>query len=196
MAEKPIVLLGSPLLWAASTPVTDVTADDAQQAMRDLDDTLARFRTTTGWGRGISAVQIGAPIRLTYMRLLPDVWDGARGRSASSQREAALEEVALFNPEIVDRSDETFDLWDDCFSFPDLLVRVSRNYRVAVRFQDERGQMRELTAEGSLSELLQHELDHLDGILAIDRRIDDRSLCLREERDRRRLQGESARART
>lgn len=75
-------------------------------------------------------------------------------------------------------------LWDDCFSFPDILVKVRRNLTTEVRYQDERGRRRMLHAEGTLSELLQHEIDHLDGVLAIDRAIDSRHIVLRQEHER------------
>ena len=82
-------------------------------------------------------------------------------------------------------SDETFRLWDDCFSFPDLLVWLERARSIAVAYQDERGADRKVEATGALSELLQHELDHLDGVLAIDRAIGPNGLCTREEYERR-----------
>ncbi len=161
MAVRTIVRLGNPLLWTASLRVPDPTREETQQVVRDLDSTLAAFRAETGWGRGISAVQIGELQRISFVRL------------------AAGETFVFINPEIVDRSRETFELWDDCFSFPGLMVRVARNCRVAVRYEDQMGVRREIEAEDSLSELLQHEFDHLDGILAIDRRIDDRSFKIR-----------------
>ena len=77
------------------------------------------------------------------------------------------------------------ELWDDCFSFPDLMVRVRRNYRVTVNYSDQRGNARRWEVEGSLSELLQHEIDHLDGILATDRAIDPRGFAMRTEVERR-----------
>jgi peptide deformylase len=73
------------------------------------------------------------------------------------------------------------ELWDDCFSFPDLLVRVRRAAEVKIAYQDEHGADRELHAKHQLAELLQHELDHLDGVLATDRAIDARSLAMRSE---------------
>ena len=72
-------------------------------------------------------------------------------------------------------------LWDDCFSFPDILVKVKRSTTITIRFQDESGKRKTLTADGSLSELLQHEIDHLDGILAIDRAVDSKHIVLRSE---------------
>jgi peptide deformylase len=76
-------------------------------------------------------------------------------------------------------------LWDDCFSFPNLMVRLERSERVRVRYEDAQGERQTLQASGSFSELLQHEIDHLAGVLAVDRAIDRNSLCTREEWQKR-----------
>ena len=72
-------------------------------------------------------------------------------------------------------------LWDDCFSFSDILVKVRRYLKIKVNYLDETGKAKRLEAEGGLSELLQHEIDHIDGILAIDRAIDSKHIILRSE---------------
>jgi peptide deformylase len=87
----------------------------------------------------------------------------------------------LFNPEIVDVGTEDFLAWEGCFSFPDLMVQVQRAYRIKVNYVDSRGQEQTIEAEGALSELLQHEIDHLDGVLAVDRAGALDPFCLREE---------------
>ena len=99
--------------------------------------------------------------------------------------EIARASYCLVNPAWVHKNTETFRLWDDCFSFPDLLVYLERSSAVGIRYSDESGAMRSLEANGSLSELIQHEMDHLDGILAIDRALDKNSLYTREEWRRR-----------
>ena len=132
----------------------------------DLRDTLHEFRRTHGFGRGISAVQIGEPLRLIYIEL-----EGGAYR--------------LRNPGFEFQSEEKFRLWDDCFSFPDLLVWLERSVEVRIRYEDDAGEAVGLTARGAFSELLQHEMDHLDGVLAIDRALDRNSLCTREEWVRR-----------
>jgi peptide deformylase len=91
----------------------------------------------------------------------------------------------LINPSIVRASGSRFELWDDCFSFPDLLVRVSRAAEIRVEYQDDRGSRQTLEAQGDLSELLQHEIDHLDGILAVQRAISPQSFATRSEWERR-----------
>ena len=88
---------------------------------------------------------------------------------------------ALVNPEIVWASPARMELWDDCFSFPDLMVRVSRAVSVRVEYLDERGTKRAVSAEGDLSELLQHEIDHLDGVLAVERATGPQAFATRAE---------------
>jgi peptide deformylase len=87
----------------------------------------------------------------------------------------------LVNPEIVDIGTRDFAVWDDCFSIPDLLVRVQRAYRVKVTYVDLAGRKHTVDAEGELAELLQHEIDHLDGVLMVDRPEGLDPFCLREE---------------
>lgn len=157
MPAQRIRHLGDPLLRATSEPV-----DPGQADFLDLRDTLHQFQREHGFGRGISAVQIGRPERLIYIEM-----DGKT--------------YSLINPKFVTLSDAKFELWDDCFSFPDLLVRLSRHRSSQLLYQKPDGTWCELVATGALSELLQHEMDHLDGILAIDRAIDRFSLITRAE---------------
>ena len=164
MPARRIVQLGDPLLRAVSAPVA--TPAEAGGIFEDLRDTLHQFQRTHGFGRGISAVQIGEPKRLIYI-------------------EQDSRAYLLRNPEYEWHSEERFQLWDDCFSFPDLLVRLERAVAVRIRYHNEAGGVEHLEATGPFSELLQHEIDHLDGVLAIDRALDGNSLCTREEYVRR-----------
>ncbi len=87
----------------------------------------------------------------------------------------------MINPELVWRSDETFTMWDDCMCFPDLLVRVRRHRSVSLRFLDREGQAHEWSKmDVAAAELLQHEIDHLDGVLALDRAIDREAIISRK----------------
>jgi peptide deformylase len=171
MPVKPIRELGDPILREVSAPITDPAS--AQDLFKDLRDTLHEFRRRNGFGRGISAVQIGEIRRAIYMEV-----DGR--------------DYALINPEYVWQSPQTFELWDDCFSFPDLLVRLRRATAVQLRYVDGAGAVRTLSAQGALSELVQHEMDHLDGILAVDRALGPAALCTRAEWQRRYSSGMSA----
>lgn len=159
-----ILELGDPLLRQISKPVEDPQA--ARSLLRDLDDTLAEFRRKTGWGRGISAVQIGALLRVIFLRVDGTIYE-------------------LINPEYTWQSAGKFELWDDCFSFPHLMVRLERHQAVRIRFQTPDNDWRDLEARGALSELVQHEMDHLDGVLTIDRALGPEAFATRDEWARR-----------
>ena len=161
MPIRDILLLGNPQLWQPSELVTDIPSHATQDLIRDLSETLAKFRVTNGFGRAIAAPQIGAQQRVIYT----NVQGG----------------IALINPVITAASQEMFELWDDCFSLPNLMVRVQRHVAITVAYTDEQGAAQQLELAHDLSELLQHEIDHLDGILATDRAIDKRSFAMRSE---------------
>jgi len=79
-------------------------------------------------------------------------------------------------------------VWDACLSFLSIFMQVERHREIVVRYQDLQGEWKEVRARensGDLSELLQHEIDHLDGILAVDRITDIRTMCTREEFEKR-----------
>src|SRR5687767_14514817 len=80
------------------------------------------------------------------------------------------EPFILINPEIVWRSDDTFPVWDDCLSVPDILVRVRRHTSISLTYRDHRFRLRQWSRlPPDLSELVQHEVDHLDGVLMTER---------------------------
>lgn len=110
---------------------------------------LAKFREMNGFGRAIAAPQFGYNIRLICL-----IWNGVA--------------YSLFNPVIKSKSISTFMMWDDCFSIPDTMVSVRRHEAISVEFQDESGSFHIWNLPKDMSELLQHEIDHLDGVLSID----------------------------
>lgn len=159
MAVREIVQIGNPVLREVSEPVADPTAAEIAELARDLRDTLDHFRARTGYGRGIAAPQIGVPRRVVVYRM--------PGKDA----------VAMVNPTIEWRSEETFDVWDACFSYFFLFFVVTRARRIGVRYWDTDGCEHRLEAADDLAELLQHELEHLDGVMAIDLVRDPRTFC-------------------
>jgi peptide deformylase len=168
MPSREILQLGNPLLWQRSVEVDEIQSPEIESVIADLSNTLAAFREATGYGRGIAAPQIGVLKRVIFIRMQP------AGFCAP-----------MINSQIVWASDGRVELWDDCFSFPDLMVRVSRAAEIRVDYQDERGLKQTIEAEGDLSELLQHEIDHLDGILAVQRAISPEAFATRAEWERR-----------
>ena len=169
MAIRTVLQLGDPRLREVAKKVGDPAAPEIRALVEDLSDTLAHWRKTTGYGRGIAAPQIGANVRVIFLRLPGEgPWP-------------------LVNPEITLRSDEKIVVWDACLSFLSIFMQVERHREITVRYQDLRGEWHEVRAseERNLSELLQHEIDHLDGILAVDRITDIRTICTREEFEKR-----------
>jgi len=169
MPLRAVLQLGNPKLREVAQPVSDVAAPEIQSLVTDLADTLSHWRKETGYGRGIAAPQLGVGLRVIFLRLPgEDPWP-------------------LVNPEITDRSAEKIVVWDACLSFLSIFMQVERHREITVRYQDLRGQWHEAKAgeERNLSELLQHEIDHLDGILAVDRITDIRTMCTKEEFERR-----------
>lgn len=167
MPVRTVLQLGDPLLREVCAPVADPAA--VAGVVDDLADTLVHWRRETGYGRAIAAPQIGVLSRVLLLRL--------PGR----------EPWPLVNPEIVRRSAETAVVWDACLSFLSVFLQVERHREIAVRYQDLAGSWHTVEAgeEEDLAELLQHEIDHLDGILAIDRIVDLKTLVTREEFEKR-----------
>ena len=160
-AAAAVLLVGDPRLRRVATPVSPTEPGLAADVAR-LHATLAEFRAEHGFGRAVAATQIGVARRLIALNL----GDGP---------------FTMFNPEIVWRSGETFTLWDDCMSFPFLLVRVARDVSISVAFDDAAGRRKRWDRlDRATSELLQHEIDHLDGVLALDRAVDRESIVSRE----------------
>lgn len=169
MPLRDILQLGNPLLREPCAPVADPGAPEIRSLVADLADTLAHSRAETGYGRGIAAPQIGVLYRVIFLRLPGE------------------DPFPLVNPEIVWSSEEKVVVWDACLSFLAIFMKVARAARIRVRWQDLEGgwHQGEFGAEKDLAELLQHEIDHLDGILAIDRVVDLKTVCTREEFERR-----------
>ena len=161
MAVREILLLGNPKLYEVSEPVTEDDLKDLLPVVADLHDTLLEFRKKYGAGRAIAACQIGFGKRLIYMLI-----DSP---------------VVFINPVLENRSKEMIEVWDDCMCFPDLLVKVVRHKSCTIRFRDLSFKEHTMRLEDDLSELLQHEYDHLDGILAVSRAVDGQSFALRNQ---------------
>jgi len=169
MPVRSILQLGDPRLREVARQVEDPSAPEVAALVSDLADTLAHWRSTTGYGRGIAAPQLGAPQRIIFLKL------------------PGSQPWPLVNPEITGRSAEQIVVWDACLSFLSIFMQVERYREISVRYQDLAGQHHHIDAGdgNNLAELLQHEIDHLDGILALDRIIDIKSVCTREEFEKR-----------
>ena len=161
MTVREILQLGNPQLYNVSKVLDYLDTNDLPGIIQDLHDTMMEFRKKYGVGRAIAAPQIGIMKRIIYMHI--------------------DRPVVFLNPTLKDLSKEMIELWDDCMSFPDLLVRVKRHRSCTIEYMDQDWVRQEIKLENDLSELLQHEYDHLNGVLAISRAIDGRSFAYRNQ---------------
>jgi peptide deformylase len=161
MAVRDILLLGNPKLYEVCEQVTPDDLPSLIPVITDLHDTMMAFRKKWGAGRAIAAPQIGVMKRLVYMHI-----DAP---------------VVFINPVFDKQSDTMMDVWDDCMSFPELLVKVRRHASCDIVYRDIDWREQRLTLTGDLAELLQHEVDHLDGVLAVSRALGADAFALRSQ---------------
>jgi peptide deformylase len=158
--EREILLLGNPRLYEASEEVKREELEALRPVFEDMFDCIRGIRRDYGFGRAIAAPQIGVQKRLICM--LTD------------------RPYVIINPTLEFIGDEMMELMDDCMSFPKLLVRVRRYRHCILRYLDENWQPQEKQMDDDMSELIQHEYDHLDGILATMRAIDNKSFVMKK----------------
>ncbi|MDP9807519.1 peptide deformylase [Rhizobium tibeticum] len=148
MTIKPLIILPDPLLRQVSKPIERVDADFQRLA----DDMLETMYDAPGIG--LAAIQIGVPRRM----LVIDV-----------SREGEEKQPLVFvNPEVVASSDERSVYEEGCLSIPDYYAEVERPATVTVKYLDRDGKEQTVEADGLLATCLQHEIDHLNGVLFID----------------------------
>jgi peptide deformylase len=148
MTKRPILSLPDARLRARSKPVAAV--DDSVRAL--MDDMLDTMYAAPGIG--LAAIQIGVPSRVVVID--------------TAKKDEEKRPLFLVNPEIVWRSEERSTYEEGCLSIPDYYEEVERPQRIRARFIDRDGKAQEIEADGVLATCLQHEIDHLDGVLFID----------------------------
>lgn len=148
MPIKPLVILPDPILRLVSKPVERVDAPLRKLA----DDMLETMYDAPGIG--LAAIQIGEPLRMLVIDL------------AKEDEEPAPH--VFINPEVLERSDARSVYEEGCLSIPDYYAEVERPASVRVKYLDRDGKDQELEADGLMATCLQHEIDHLDGVLFID----------------------------
>jgi peptide deformylase len=156
MQLENMLMLGDPGLHKVSEKISREELSDVEQWSSGLISIILQVRSKYGFGRAVAAPQMGIFKRLVCLYI--------------------DEPVTMINPELSNLSDEMIGLWDDCMSFPNLLVRVKRHKRCTLKFYDLDWKQHTWELEDNMSELLQHEVDHLDGILATQRAVGERAL--------------------
>ncbi|NKM31371.1 peptide deformylase [Rhizobium laguerreae] len=148
MTIKPLIILPDPVLRQLSKPIERVDSD----LQRLADDMLETMYDAPGIG--LAAIQIGVPRRM----LVIDI-----------SREGEEKQPQVFiNPEILTSSDERSVYEEGCLSIPDYYAEVERPATVSVKYLDRNGKEQTVDADGLLATCLQHEIDHLNGVLFID----------------------------
>jgi peptide deformylase len=168
MAIKNILLLGNPALYKVCSRVERDELTEVKLKVKDLHDTLNEFKEKYNAGRAIAAPQIGYFKRIVYMNI--------------------DKPIVFINPILDVLSADMFELWDDCMSFPEILVKVKRHKKCHIAFKNLEWEDKTLALEGGLAELLQHEVDHLNGILAISRAVDSQSIALKSQKEHLNIQ--------
>jgi peptide deformylase len=148
MAVRPILVLPDPRLRLVSEPVKAID-DEIRQLVDDMLETMYGAP-----GIGLAAIQIGVPKRVITADL--------------AKKDEPRAPQVFINPEILSRSEELSTYEEGCLSIPEIHEDVERPATVRVRYLDRDGKPHEVDAEGLLATCLQHEIDHLDGVLFID----------------------------
>jgi len=195
MAILKIARMGHPVLRGRAFPVADPTAPEIRYLAEDMADTLADAD-----GVGLAAPQVHVPVRLVIFSV-PAARD-----AAMRYRDAGLDEdsgevpfTVMINPEIEPLNDIKAKAYEGCLSLPGMIGEVSRHSAIRYRFQDLDGEVHERVAHGFHARVVQHECDHLDGIL-YPQRMDDLSRFGYSEEMRKTMapddEGEEAEAET
>jgi peptide deformylase len=156
----PICIYGNPILRQKATAVTDVN-DDIRSLAQEMLETMYKER-----GVGLAAEQVGRTERIFVIDIPPD--SDVDDDEARENPEVEMP-LVLINPKIIGHTEDVQVGPEGCLSFPDIFANVERWYEVDAEYTDRDGNVQQIHAKGLLSRAIQHELDHLDGILLVDR---------------------------
>ena len=161
MSILKVARMGHPVLRARAKPLepADIKSPAIQQLVDDMFETMQEYQ-----GVGLAAPQVHASVRLFVAGFAPKLDD-----DEDEEEDDRIPLMALINPEIAIVGDDTADDWEGCLSIPDIRGRVTRAREIKVKAFDRRGRRIELNARGFTARVIQHETDHLDGVLFFDR---------------------------
>ena len=163
MSILKVARMGHPVLRTRAKPLDpgDIRSPRIQQLIDDMFETMQEYQ-----GVGLAAPQVHESVRLFVAGFAPRPDDPDEDEE-EDDRNVPL--MALINPEIGIIVDDTADDWEGCLSVPDIRGRVTRAREISVKAYDRRGRRVEITARGFTARVIQHETDHLDGVLFLDR---------------------------
>jgi peptide deformylase len=174
MAILKVARMGHPVLRARARPVdpADIRSPGFQRLIDDMFETMREYQ-----GVGLAAPQIHESVRVFVAGFAPSPDD--EDEEEDADRRVPL--MALINPEITPASTEIVEDWEGCLSIPDIRGRVPRAKQITVRAYDRKGKRVEVRASGFTARVIQHETDHLDGVLFFDRMKSLATLTFLEE---------------
>jgi len=173
--------MGHPVLRAKAkaVPPAEIGGPAVQALIDSMIETMLEYN-----GVGLAAPQVHEGVRLFVAQLVADPDDDLEDDQASGRAAAKAADpvpIAIINPEIAPIGRHTTEDWEGCLSIPDLRGLVPRHRDIRVRAYDRAGQRLELEAHGYMARVIQHETDHLDGVLFVDRMKSLQSLAFLEE---------------
>jgi peptide deformylase len=177
MSILKIARMGHPVLRAPARPLhaSEIRAPKIQQLIDDMFETMQEYQ-----GVGLAAPQVHEGLRIFVAGISASAAaDEDEDDEADPDEEIPL--VALINPEVTIVGREVVDDWEGCLSIPDIRGRVPRARQVTVRAYNRSGKKVEFDASGFTARVIQHETDHLDGVLFFDRMKSFQSLTFLEE---------------
>ena len=171
-----VARMGHPVLRARARTLdkAEVRGAATQRLIDDMIDTMHEYH-----GVGLAAPQIHESVRLFVAQLATTTADGEEGED-----EADAEPMVIINPDITVLGSEIVEDWEGCLSIPDIRGRVPRAREIRVRGLDRYGDRLEIRAQGFGARVIQHEADHLDGVLFFDRMKGFESLTFLDEYSR------------
>ena len=158
MAAKPIFKVPNPIL---TTPCKKAEIDDSTKLLvQDLKDTLD---TAKPIGAGLAAPQIGVSTQVFIARKFL--------KDPNNSENEIHEDFAFINPKIISFSEQKEIDWEGCLSIPNTYGKVERSKKIKIKAQNEKGERIQMTASGLFARIIQHEMDHLNGILFTSKNI-------------------------
>ena len=173
MSILKVARMGHPVLRARAKPLdpTDIKSPRIQQLIDDMFDTMHEYQ-----GVGLAAPQVHEGLRLFVAGFAP-----RRDEDDEDDEDGGVPLMTMINPEITVVGGETKDDWEGCLSIPDVRGRVTRAHEILVKAYDRKGRRVQITARGSTARVIQHETDHLDGVLFLDRMASFETLTFLDE---------------
>jgi peptide deformylase len=174
MSILKVARMGHPVLRARAKPLepAEIKSPRVQQLIDDMFETMREYQ-----GVGLAAPQVHESVRLFVAGFAPELDEA----DEEEEEEERIPLMALINPEIAIVGDATAEDWEGCLSIPDIRGRVSRPREIKVKAFDRRGRRIEINARGFTARVIQHETDHLDGVLFFDRMVSFETLTFLDE---------------